>query len=148
MNINNLELFKEIDLIQDCIKRISKNSFLVKGWGLTILAGVFAIANDKILSNVWLLIFTVIIPFLCFWMLDTFFLRTEKKYRLLYSWGLENRKKGNIDLQYDLNPNRFSEQAGCWIKTMFSYTMILFYMIPIAVICLACIFGINSFHAR
>lgn len=33
--VSNEELFKEIDLIQNCIERMAKNSFMIKGWSLT-----------------------------------------------------------------------------------------------------------------
>lgn len=130
------ELFKEIDLIQACIERMSKNSFLLKGWALTIFAGVFAVTKAEVMDNTWLLICAGVVPFVCFWMLDAFFLHTEKKYRALYSWVLANRKEDNKEYQFDLNPNRFSSQVGCYLKTMFSWTIGLFYGIPLlAVLC-------------
>lgn len=72
------ELFKEIDLIQNCINRMAKNSFMLKGWALTIFAGVTAFTKGENFSNPVTLVCTTIIPFVCFWILDTFFLRTEK----------------------------------------------------------------------
>lgn len=42
-NISTKELHKEIDLIQSCINRMSKNSFSCKSWNLTLIAGVFAL---------------------------------------------------------------------------------------------------------
>ena len=42
-NISTEELHKEIDLIQSCINRMSKNLFSCKSWNLTLIAGVFRI---------------------------------------------------------------------------------------------------------
>ena len=39
------ELFKEIDLIQGCINRMAQNSFMLKGWAVTLAAGIFALAS-------------------------------------------------------------------------------------------------------
>ena len=75
------ELFKEIDLIQGCINRMSQNSFMLKGWALTIFAGVTAFTKGENFSDPITLVCTTVIPFVCFWFLDSFFLRTEKKYR-------------------------------------------------------------------
>lgn len=38
-------LHKEIDLIQECIKRMASNSFMLKGWTITIFAIVLAIKS-------------------------------------------------------------------------------------------------------
>lgn len=72
------ELFKEIDLIQGCINRMAQNSFMLKGWALTIFAGVTAFTKGENFSDSITLVCTTIIPFVCFWILDTFFLHTEK----------------------------------------------------------------------
>ena len=81
-----------------------------------------------------LLICTVLIPFLTFWLLDAFFLHTERKYRKMYAWILQERKKGNNEYQYDLNPARFNEEIGCMAHSFFSKTLLLFYGIPTIVI--------------
>ena len=68
--MGNEELFKEIDLIQGCIKRMASNSFLVKGWALSAFAGVTAITKGENLNDIALLICTTLVPFVCFWILD------------------------------------------------------------------------------
>ena len=75
--MNNEELFKEIDLIQGCISRMANNSFLVKGWALSLIAGVTVFTNGENFDNLIFLL-TTIVPFVCFWVLDAFFLQTEK----------------------------------------------------------------------
>lgn len=63
-NISTKELHKEIDLIQSCINRMSKNSFSCKSWNLTLIAGVFALTPEKI--NNWyicIVIFVLICVF-------------------------------------------------------------------------------------
>lgn len=123
------ELFKEIDLIQNCINRMAQNSFMLKGWALTIFAGVTAFTKGENFSEPVTLIFTTIVPFVCFWILDTFFLQTEKKYRRMYEEMLIKRKANNSDGQYDLNPRRF--KVECFLRVMFSLTLVLFYGIPL-----------------
>lgn len=127
---NQEQFFKEIDLIQGCINRMAKNSFMVKGWALTVFAAVIAILKTELLDNALLMITVVLVPFICFWMLDAFFLQTERMYRKMYEWVLQERKKGNMEYQYDLNPSRFSGEVGSLFKVMFSKTLLLFFGIP------------------
>lgn len=136
------ELFKEIDLIQGCINRMAQNSFMLKGWALTIFAGVTAFTKGENFSDPVTLIFTTIVPFVCFWILDTFFLQTEKKYRKMYKEMLIKRKTNNTDGQYDLNPRRF--KVECFLKVMFSTTMILFYGIPLLASIILLVIRLNN----
>lgn len=126
------ELHKEIDLIQNCIQRMSNNSFLIKGWLITIIAGVVTLSHENMNVSIFLiLVFATII----FWGLDAFFLRTEKKYRKMYTWMLEQRKLDSRELQYDLEPKRFDNQVESVLKLMFSPTLAGFYLcVLIAVI--------------
>lgn len=124
------ELHKEIDLIQGCINRMANNSFLLKGWLVSIVAVIIALSPEEL--NKFTVVVTLIMVTVSFWYLDAFFLRTEKLYRKLYGWALENRNQGNKDFQYDLNPHRFDGQVEGIGKVMFSKTLRWFY----GVICL------------
>lgn len=134
------DLFKEIDLIQECIRRMSHNSFMVKGWALTLLAGVTAFTHGDNFKDVVLLICSTIIPFVCFWLLDTFFLHTERKYRKMYEVMLEKRRKDDLSGQFELNPQNVS--INCFGKTMFSTTLVFFYGIPLLCCAAVILYGI------
>ena len=41
-------LHKEIDLIQECIKRMASNSFLLKGWTISLVAVVLALSEKNV----------------------------------------------------------------------------------------------------
>lgn len=118
------ELHKEIDLIQNCINRMSNNSFLLKGWLITIIAAVVTLSQSDLNIVVF---FVLIFATLIFWGLDAFFLRTEKKYRKMYEWMLEKRRQNSRELQYDLNPKRFEGQVDSIFKIMLSPTLVGFY---------------------
>ena len=126
-------LYKEIDLIQGCINRMAQNSFMLKGWALTVFAGVTAFMRGENLENNLILLCTVIIPFFCFWLLDAFFLRTERIYCSMYSDVLEKRRQGDFSGQFELKPK--NESAESLVKIMFSFTLRIFYGIPL-LICL------------
>ena len=122
-------LHKEIDLIQACITRMANNSFLLKGWAISIIAVVLALADKA--ANPALLSTVLLIPLLSFWYLDAFFLRTEKMYRKMYEWVLEKRKNDDSTFLYDLNPNRFKDGVGSIREVMLSITLKCFYGIPV-----------------
>jgi len=42
------EFHKELDLIQGCITRMAQNSFMIKGWGFTLVAALAALMADKV----------------------------------------------------------------------------------------------------
>ena len=94
-------LEKEIDLIQACINRMAQNSFIVKGWTITLITVILALLPEKI--DLRLLCAIVIVATVCFWYLDAFFLRTERLYRWKYEWVIANRPKSE-EYCYDLNP--------------------------------------------
>lgn len=137
-------LHKEIDLIQACINRMAHNSFLVKGWAISIVVVGLALVDKKI--DPLLIGIIILIPLLSFWWLDAFFLYTEKLYRKLYKWVISERPNENDAEMYDLNPHRFknllfqfkngastnkieSQRSVAW-----SSTLRTFYFIPILLI--------------
>lgn len=121
-------LHKEIDLIQACITRMANNSFLLKGWAISIIAVVLALAGKA--ANPALLSTILLIPLISFWYLDAFFLRTEKMYRKMYVWVLEKRKTDDLSFLYDLNPHRFEKEVESHWNVMWSITLRWFYGIP------------------
>lgn len=120
-------LHKEIDLIQGVINRMASNSFLLKGWTVTIIVGVLALTKDTIVTNdVTYLALILLIPLCVFWYLDAFFLHKEKCYRELYKWVIENRPTSN-EYEYDLNYKRFENDVDSIAKIMRTSTIGVFY---------------------
>lgn len=85
-------LHKEIDLIEAVITRMAHNSFLVKGWILSICAFVITIRQSVPLTRLSLLL---IVPILSFWWLDSYYLRLERAFRSLYDERLKQRTENN-----------------------------------------------------
>ena len=140
---NEKILEKEIDLIQNCITRMGQNSFSVKGWLIALIIAIIALLSEN-----------VDIKFVCmiiigltgvFWILDAFYLRTEKLYRWKYECVIKKRKE-TLDFCYDLNPYKkemwllnedgTSKKEPSIIRIMFTKTLWPFYL-PIILIALA-----------
>ena len=130
MSENNIEVIhKEIDLIQNCISRMAQNSFLIKGWALTVVTVVLALM-EKNIDPIYLCL-VLFIPLMAFWYLDAFFIQTEKMYRKMYEWVIDVRPKNDFSLLYDLNPHRFKDKVDSIQKVMWSITLRIFYGIPL-----------------
>jgi hypothetical protein len=141
MKENDIEVIhKEIDLIQNCISRMAQNSFLIKGWALTVLTVVLALM-EKNIDPIYLCL-VLFIPLMAFWYLDAFFLQTEKMFRKLYEWVIEVRPKNNFSLLYDLNPHRFKDKVDSLPKVMWSITLRIFYGIPLFVVIVIIVYQI------
>lgn len=138
---------KELDLIQDVIKRMADNSFKVKAWMMAIAGGVVALSegvlfvktgkhlNEPAAFGISIFLILLIIVF---WYLDGFFLKTEKLYISVYKWVVENRKDTDEYL-YDLNIFKRkvdSKETDLLVEipsvfcVMFSKTLLPFYLLP------------------
>lgn len=101
MGNNEIILHKEIDLIQNCITRMAQNSFLIKGWSISITAVIIGLSPQKLEKCQTFIV--LILLTLCFWYLDATYLRIEKMFRWKYEWIIQNRLISS-DYCYDLNP--------------------------------------------
>ena len=111
---------KEIEIIQETIKRMASNSFIVKGWAITLVVATLLLRGRSYQ------VFIAFIPLLVFWFLDSYFLWQERMYRKLYEWVIKNRSKTDEYL-FDMNAYRFKNKVQSKLKIMFSVTLGLFY---------------------
>ena len=120
-------LHKEIDLIQGVINRMANNSFILKGWLISLVAVVLALSKDSLLScDLKLILLILCFPIIIFWYLDAFFLHREKCYRELYDWVIKNRMKSNENL-YSLDFRPHQKKVKSVFRIMFSQTLFPFY---------------------
>jgi hypothetical protein len=113
-------MLKEVDIIQDIIKRMAFNSFMIKGWAITLVILTLLLRGTK--HQVWI----AFIPLLVFWFLDAYFLWQERMYRKLYEWVINNRLKTDEYL-FDVNAYRFKDEVQSRFRIMFSITLGWFY---------------------
>jgi hypothetical protein len=134
-NEENLKEFmlKEIDIIQDIIKRMAYNSFLIKGWTLTLVVATLLLKGNKYQ------VLIAFIPLLIFWFLDAYFLWQERMYRKLYDWVIRNRLSTDEYL-FNMNAYRFKNEVQSKFRIMFSITLGWFYGIIAILIVIYSIF--------
>jgi hypothetical protein len=120
-------LHKEIDLIQGVINRMANNSFMLKGWLISLIAVVLALSKDSLLScDLKLILLILCFPIIIFWYLDAFFLHREKCYRALYDWVIKNRMTSNENI-YSLDFRPYQKKVKSVFRIMFSQTLFPFY---------------------
>lgn len=112
---------KHLELTQAVINRLANNSFLVKGWCVTLVAAVLGLlskdTNKRLVIIVYFLIFM-------FWILDAYFLYQEKLFRNLYD---QVRNTDNEQINFSMNANEVNEDKINWAGSFLSRTMFLFY---------------------
>jgi hypothetical protein len=76
------ERIKHLEFIQGIISRLSANSFLIKGWAITVAGAFYAYTASHF--N-WRVASVSLLPTFAFWYLDSYFLRQERLFRCLYN---------------------------------------------------------------
>ncbi len=129
---------KHLEMIQAVITRMAHNSFLLKGWSVTISAAVLALLTGKPGSG-WVVI--ALVPTLFFWGLDGYFLRQERLFRELYD-HVRELEKDDVDFSMDTRPYKDEVAGLCGV--IFSKTLRAFYPPMVVVIILVAFYAVVS----
>lgn len=112
--------------MQNVITRMNSNSFLIKGWTITLVSALFALAAKDANVN-YVLVSYISLP--AFWVLDGFYISQERQYRDLYK---EVAAKTETDINFSMDASGYCKGDGTWLAGIFSKTLIPFYGISIA----------------
>lgn len=128
---NNQDKIRHLQMIQSIVDRMGKNSFSLKGWAVGVMVAIYAFAGQNYNKAV----IVTLIPLIIFWILDSYYLMLERKYRRLYD---EVREKDNNKIDFDMNFNNVSLKMNEikrfeFIRNIFSKTEWPFYVVCIAV---------------
>ena len=130
---------KHLEFIQGVINRLSSNTFLFKGWSITIIVAVFtAMVTTQNYTLMWLSLGATLI----FWFIDAYYLMLEQSYRKLYDRIAETDIE-KIDYKMSI------KQYICfsaWVKAFKRPVLLMFYgTILIVTICVifSCSFDIT-----
>jgi hypothetical protein len=117
---------KHLEFIQSAIARMSTNSFLFKGWSITIAAGLsaFAAVNTKPA-----LLTIALVSTLMFWGLDGYYLWLERGFVKLHEQvSAQPASTINFGMRIDK-----TDAARNWFRTCWRPHLFLFYGTIIAV---------------
>lgn len=125
----NIEVkIRYLEMIQNIMTRMSTNSFMLKGWAVTLVAGIFVLSAKDSNPMYFLLAY---VPVILFWFLDTYYLMIERQYRHLYDLSTE---KSASDIDFKMKcPKSSLENKTCYFQCLISTTELFFY-VPTAVL--------------
>lgn len=106
---------------------MNTNSFLIKGWAITLVAALLALAAD---GNAEIFVASYVVSPI-FWFLDGFFISQERKFRKLYD---HVRLLDENDIDYSMNTKPYENHKTTWFSGIFSDTLIFFYLPMIAIV--------------
>lgn len=108
------DLPDHLKMIQDIIDRLSRNSFLLKGWSVTLASAVFVLATKGVPVHFALL--AGLLPTITFWGLDAYFLAEERVFRNLY----DSARRGDCsgDGRFSLTAKHLRGGFGEWFDAL------------------------------
>ena len=115
------EHLKDLNLIQAAIARLASNSFALRGWSVTLVAGLFALSAKDSDSKLAVISYR---PVFAFWVLDSYYLFQERRIRALFHRVAAC--EANVPpfiLDRDLPGNRLLE----WAAAFFSAPLLVFH---------------------
>lgn len=119
-----------LKLIQDVIKRMAGNSFLLKGWSITLVVAIVSVSVGVDVELIqgrttrfYLLLISLFLV-VVFWLLDAYYLSQERAYRDLYN---EVRIKEPDKIDFTMNAKKYKKGSNSWFSSMFSYVFLVFY---------------------
>lgn len=108
-----------LQMIQGVINRMAGNSFLLKGWSVTLAAALFALAAAN--TNP-LFVYLAYFPAIAFWLLDGYYVRQERLFRKLYE-----RTRGPAAVDFTMSTKPFEPYVGSWGRACLSRTVSIFH---------------------
>lgn len=118
-----------LEMIQAVITRMAGNSFSLKGWAVTLVAGLFALSSKDANQFYYLVTY---IPILVFWYLDAYYLCQERMYRNLYE-KVRKLDEDEIDFSMNAAAKEFQTEKTTVSNCFLSKTILGFYL-PLAVV--------------
>lgn len=117
---------KHLEFIQGVINRLSSNTFLFKGWSITLIGAIFtAMLTTENYNLLWLALSIIIM----FWFIDAYYLALERLYRDLYSKVIKI-KPDKIDFSMKTKKLTFSS----WFFAFRRPILIMFYGVALLIV--------------
>jgi hypothetical protein len=118
-------------MIQGIINRMASNLFYLKGWTITLIAALFALAAKDANPKY---IFVAYFPVIIFWVLDGYFLSQERRFRALYD---DVRMLDEKDINFSMDTRKYRRnKRNSWFRSMLSHTLLWFYPLLIVMMLL------------
>jgi uncharacterized membrane protein len=111
---------KHLEFIQATINRMASNSFLLKGWTVTLIGGLIAVALKQVDPHYLYISMLILVMF---WLLDAYYLSRERKFVALYD-HVRTSKSDTTD--FSMETQNFKKRCSL-LRCAVSNTLLLFY---------------------
>ncbi len=114
-----------LNITQSVIQRMATNSGTCKAWCITLVSAILVIIADKGKPN---FAFIAVVPTVLFWVLDTYYLSLERRFRNSYKSFIEKLHRGKLEYSdlYAMAPS-----GSAWkmfFESIFSFSVWPFYL--------------------
>ena len=113
------EMVQHLEFVLGVVNRLSQNSFMLKGWTVTLVSAIMAL-SAKGADRTFILV--VYFPALLFWLIDGYYLYQERLFRRLY----ERVRLGNVE-EFSMSTKDFDSGFKDWLGAILSRTLVMFY---------------------
>jgi hypothetical protein len=117
---------KHLSMVQGVINRLAGNSFSLKGWSVTLVSALLALAVNTASAS---LVAVALLPALTFWGLDGYFLAQERLFRGLYARLINPEDEVPA---YSMTTAKLTLES--WMEAVFSSTLDFFHGAVLATI--------------
>lgn len=126
-NVNDDNVRKHIDILQNIINRMAQNSSSCKTWCISIISAIYVFASTATNHNI---VYIAYIPTFLFLILDAYYLGMERDFRKSYNEFVEKYKNNQITTD-DIFIINFTKDNRCnqTIKAVKSFSVIAFYIL-------------------
>lgn len=114
---------KHLEFIQGAISRMAGNLFYLRGWVITLVAGVLALLSQ--INGDAIPFYLVILVMTISWIYDGYFLSLERMYRDMYN-KVRLLEEAAIDFSMDITEFKKYKKNSLFF-CMFSPTLLFFY---------------------
>lgn len=111
-----------LQTIQGVINRLAANSFLIKGWSVTIVVALFSLATVETNKQFILIAY---FPVIIFWFLDAYYLSHERRFKDLYDEARLLEPTSKID--FSLYTEKYTSKQNSLLSALFSKTVLFFH---------------------
>jgi hypothetical protein len=117
-----------LELIEKVIARLGQNQFLFKGWSITLVSAIVALASLDARDEVVLVAF---LPAIAFWALDAYNLRNECLFRELFS-HVHSAPEGSLEV-FSMKTDAFRPNVKSFVG-MAIRPITMFFHLPVVVV--------------
>ncbi|HHY35700.1 MAG TPA: hypothetical protein GX510_08770 [Firmicutes bacterium] len=122
-----------LQMIQLVIQRMANNSFLAKGWSVSLVAFLTALRGHGLGGVV-----VSFLPALAFWGLDAYYLRQERLFRALYNDVVRKMAAKQPFTCFNMDTSPYHREVGSLFQTLFCPSVVAVHGCVLSAVIFSC----------